>query len=297
MVAVFALTIGLPAEAQWFTHEFRDSFDRRTPAVMVHADAQINNRVRPETGRATLVIRRNDAYVVTGDSYICHSPPNNPVRLSLQVDGGRVLDTQGIDVSTDKRAIFFGQSALNMILAAQREIRMETRDHCGATVSISFGAVNLQENLNHVGRRSPTAPPAQGQQPRPAQPAQAAPLPSRLIEGRAALAKRDFAAAEAAAREIIATGTTAHMIEARMLLGDALLGKRDFADAAKAYDDARRQNPSGARAAEAAVGIANAFVGLSMNREACTVLAEGRIPASGPLAERAADTRRRAGCR
>lgn len=171
LMALAALSFASPAEAQWFTHEFRDTFGRGTPAVMADAVSSINNRGRPEGGRATLVIRRNDAYVVTGDSFICHSPPNSPVRLSLQVDGGRVLDTQGADVSTDKRAIFLGQTALNMILGARREIKMETRDHCGATVLINFGAANLHEVLNHVGRRPP-APPQQGQQPRPAQPSQ-----------------------------------------------------------------------------------------------------------------------------
>jgi hypothetical protein len=112
------------AEAQWLTHEFRDSFGRGTPAIISNANSNINNRGRPEFGRAMLVIRPADAYVMTGDIFICHSPPSNPVRLSLQVDGGRVLDTQGANVSTDKRAIFLGQAALNMILGARREIKM-----------------------------------------------------------------------------------------------------------------------------------------------------------------------------
>ena len=146
------------AEAQWLTHEFRDSFGRGTPAVMSNANSNVNNRGRPENGRATLVIRRADAYVVTGDIFICHSPPNSPVKLSLQVDGGRVLDTQGAEVSTDRRAIFLGQTALNMILGARQEIKMETRDHCGTTVSVTFGATNLHEVLNHVGRRPPAQP-------------------------------------------------------------------------------------------------------------------------------------------
>jgi hypothetical protein len=158
-------TMASNAEAHWFTHEFRDSFGRGTPAVMSNVDANINNRGRPELGRARLVIERNAAYLATGDNYICHSPPNNPVRLSLQVDGGRVLDTQGADVSTDKRAIFLGQPAMNMILGARREIKMETRDHCGTTASVTFGAENLHEVLSHVGRR-----PHSQAQPRPAQP-------------------------------------------------------------------------------------------------------------------------------
>ena len=85
-----------------------------------------------------------------------------------------------------------------------------------------------------------------------------------------------------------------------MLLGDALIGRRDFAGAAVAYDDARRRSPTGPRSADAAVGIANAFIGLNNNGDACSVLnnlRSARPDLTGPVAERAADARRRAQCR
>ena len=159
------------------------------------------------------------------------------------------------------------------------------------------------------GQRLGAAPaPAPAQPARPATPAQpAAPAatgprpPQRAIaDGQAALARRDFPAAEAAAREVIASRDPPQQVNAQMLLGDALIGRRDFAGAAVAYDDARRRSPTGPRSADAAVGIANAFIGLNNNGDACTVLnnlRSARPDLSGPVADRAADARRRAQCR
>ncbi len=146
----------------------------------------------------------------------------------------------------------------------------------------------------------PAQPPAGGQsqaQPPspPAGPPAARPPQRALSEGQAALGRRDWAAAEAAAREVIASREPTRQADAQMLLGDALLGKRDFAGAAIAYDDARRRNPQGSRAPEARLGIANAFIGLNNNRDACVVLAELR-GTTGPLAARVEDARRRARC-
>jgi TolA-binding protein len=121
-----------------------------------------------------------------------------------------------------------------------------------------------------------------------------------LAEGQAALGRRNFATAEAAAREVIASRDVARIADAQILLGDALMGKRDFAGAAVAYDDARRRNPRGSRAPEATLGIADALIGLNNNRDACTLLNELRSAnptLSGSLAERAANARRRASCR
>jgi TolA-binding protein len=121
-----------------------------------------------------------------------------------------------------------------------------------------------------------------------------------LAEGQAALGRRNYATAEAAAREVIASRDVARIADAQILLGDALMGKRDFAGAAVAYDDARRRNPRGSRAPEATLGIADALIGLNNNRDACTLLNELRSTnptLSGSLAERAANARRRASCR
>ena len=139
-------------------------------------------------------------------------------------------------------------------------------------------------------------------QPAAAAAAAAAPrTPQRAIaDGQAALGRRDFAAAEAAAREVIASREAAQQVNAQVLLGDALMGRREFSGAAVAYDDARKRSPNGTRAPDANVGLANAFIALNSNREACDVLnalRSARPDLAGPVAERAADARRRAQCR
>lgn len=160
------------------------------------------------------------------------------------------------------------------------------------------------------GQRTGAAP-----SPRPAQAAPAAPAnpptqaptaaarrtPSRAIaDGQAALGRRDFAAAEAAAREVIASRDTARQADAQILLANALMGRRDFGAAAVAFDDAVRRAPQGSRANEAMLGVAQALIGLNNLRDACAQLNELRSRApnlSGPLGQQAADARRRAQCR
>ena len=165
----------------------------------------------------------------------------------------------------------------------------------------------LQALEKGTGRPAPARPPQPGQAPQ-AQPAPANPAPSStprtvdkaIADGRAALAQRDFATAEAAAREAIRNRPGARAQDASMLLGDALMGRRDFQNAALAYDEAFNRSRQGARAPEALIGLANAFQGFGARREACETLDNLRsnFPnLAGPQAERAADSRRRAQCR
>ncbi|HWL83314.1 MAG TPA: YbgF trimerization domain-containing protein [Roseomonas sp.] len=121
-----------------------------------------------------------------------------------------------------------------------------------------------------------------------------------LADGQAALGRRDYNTAEAAAREVIAARSTARMQDAQLLLGEALLGQREYQNAALAFDDAYRRNRSGARAPEALVGLSNSFLGFGAKREACATLDDLRSQfpkLSGNLAQRAADARQRGGCR
>jgi TolA-binding protein len=142
-----------------------------------------------------------------------------------------------------------------------------------------------------VAPAAPSAPPAAANTPRTAERA--------LADGQAALSRRDYAAAEAAAREVVAS-RGARAQDGQLLLADALLGRRDYANAAIAYDDAYKRNRQAARAPEAMVGLANAFIGLNAKREACDTLNNLRSEfprLSGNLATRATEARGRAGCR
>lgn len=148
--------------------------------------------------------------------------------------------------------------------------------------------------------RPPQPGPAAQTPPTPAPPSAPRTAEKAISDGQAALARRDFPAAEAAAREAIRARPGARVQDAHLLLGDALMGKRDFQNAALAYDEAYSRNRQGARAPEAMIGLANAFQGFGARREACETLDNLRsnFPnLSGPQAERAADSRRRAQCR
>jgi TolA-binding protein len=150
--------------------------------------------------------------------------------------------------------------------------------------------------LNPPGSQpdAPAVPPGQPSAPAPRTPEVA------LREGQAALARRDYATAEAAAREVLAVRSTPRAQDAGILLGDALMGKRDFQNAALAYDDAYRKARSSGRAPEAMLGLANAFNGFGAKREACQTLDDLRSQfprMSANLAERVGQARQRAGCR
>ncbi|NOG68844.1 YbgF trimerization domain-containing protein [Roseicella sp. DB1501] len=132
-------------------------------------------------------------------------------------------------------------------------------------------------------------------------PAAAARTPERaLAEGQAALSRRDYAAAEAAAKEVLAARGSPRSYDARLLLADAEYGQRNWQDAAVAYGEAYKANQKGSRAAEALIGFGSALANLNQKREACDAFAlvQSEHPQlRGPLKERLEAGRQRAGCR
>ncbi|WP_248291411.1 tol-pal system YbgF family protein [Neoroseomonas marina] len=133
-------------------------------------------------------------------------------------------------------------------------------------------------------------PPATG--PRPAERA--------IADGQAALARGDFAGAEAAAREVTTARPGPRTQDANILLGEALLGRRQYQNAALAFDEAYRRNRQSSRAPEALLGLSNSFLGFGARREACDTLDQlaSEFPRVTPqLAQRITDARRRGQCR
>ena len=91
-----------------------------------------------------------------------------------------------------------------------------------------------------------TSPPpgSLGSVPSPGAPVQPGALPTMrrtpeiaMQEGNAALARRDYQAAEQAAREVLANRTSPRAYDAQFLLAEALTGQRPFSQAAIAVDD------------------------------------------------------------
>jgi TolA-binding protein len=120
-----------------------------------------------------------------------------------------------------------------------------------------------------------------------------------LQEGNAALTRGDYAAAESAAREVLAGHNTPRAGDASFLLAQSLTGQRNFQGAAVAYDDAYKRAPTGSRAPDALLGLANALTGLSERPAACATLDKLRheFPSiRGGVREAAATLRGRNGC-
>lgn len=169
------------------------------------------------------------------------------------------------------------------------------------------------QQLEGGGRAAAPRPPqgpaaAQAPAPQPQAPAPASPPPATgprpaeraIADGQAALARGDFAGAEAAAREVTTARPGPRSQDANILLGEALLGRRQYQNAALAFDEAYRRNRQSSRAPEALLGLSNSFLGFGARREACDTLDQlaSEFPRVSPqLAQRVSDARRRGQCR
>jgi TolA-binding protein len=121
-----------------------------------------------------------------------------------------------------------------------------------------------------------------------------------MQEGNAALARRDYAAAEAAAREVLAARGSPRAYDAQFLLAQSLAGKRDHGQAAVAYDDTYNRARTGAHAADALLGLAGSLTALNERKAACDTLAKftAEFPGARPnQRESASALRQRAQCR
>ena len=93
-----------------------------------------------------------------------------------------------------------------------------------------------------------------------------------LQEGNAALARHDYAAAAAAAKEVLAGPHPAHPTDANFLLAQALAGEKDWPKAAVAYDDTYKRAKNGPHAQDSLLGLAAALANLNEKPSACETL-------------------------
>ena len=158
------------------------------------------------------------------------------------------------------------------------------------------------QNAGPSGGPGPRASPDASAIPPAAGPAASGRRPAELAmqEGNAALARRDYGVAEAAAREVLSGGRGGPRAgDAQFLLAQTLAGKRDYAGAAVAYDDAYNRSRTGSRAPDALLGLANALAALNDRASACAALDKLRTEFPAPRAnvrEAAAAARGRSGC-
>ncbi len=120
-----------------------------------------------------------------------------------------------------------------------------------------------------------------------------------MQEGNAALARRDYPAAEAAAREVLGKKGP-RTADAQFLLAQAEMGQRNYQQAAPDFYDAYNRSRTGGRAPDALLGVANALVALGDRQSACDALGKLRAEFPQPRAEireAEATARQRAACR
>jgi len=120
-----------------------------------------------------------------------------------------------------------------------------------------------------------------------------------LQEGHAALARRDYAAAEKSAREVMNNRASPRAYDGQFLLAESLSGQKQYAQAAIAYDDTYNRSHKGRYAQEALVGLAGALTAINEKKAACDTL--GRLRTEFPqvradLKDTITRTNQRAGC-
>jgi TolA-binding protein len=145
----------------------------------------------------------------------------------------------------------------------------------------------------------PRQPPPPPPPPRPAAPPGPRTPEIALQEGNAALARHDYAAAEAAAREVLANRTSPRAYDAQLLLAESLSGQHQYAQAAIAFDDAYNRSRKGNHAQDALLGLAGSLTAINEKKAACDTLTRLRTDFPQPRPEvrdAAAATAQKAGC-
>ncbi|MBV9656045.1 MAG: hypothetical protein JOZ42_15935 [Acetobacteraceae bacterium] len=179
----------------------------------------------------------------------------------------------------------------------------------GQDLSKQVGDLNFRMRSSEGGRGGiAAAPPPVAASPQasppPAVPPPGPPPPRRpetaLQEGRASLARHDYAGAEAAARDVLANNRTSpRAYDAQYLLAEALAGRQNWSQAAIAYDDTYSRARTGSHAQEALLGLSNSLIGLGDKRAGCAALAKLQTEFANPkpeLRDQMTATRQRGGC-
>ena len=121
-----------------------------------------------------------------------------------------------------------------------------------------------------------------------------------IHDASAALGRRDYPGAEAAAREVLSRPGSPRAVDAQYILAQAESGEHNNQQAAVDYYDAYNRAPRAARASEALLGVATSLLALGDRKSACQALDKLRSEFPSPRAEvreGVAAARRSGGCR
>ncbi|WP_240162099.1 tetratricopeptide repeat protein [Gluconacetobacter azotocaptans] len=164
-----------------------------------------------------------------------------------------------------------------------------------AAMSKQIDDMNFAAQNGHGGAAAPSA----------SAPAPVAPKPAKrtaeaaLQDGNAALLRRDYAGAQAAAQEVLSGPRGPRQVDAQFLLAQSLAGQKQYRQSAVAYYDTYNRAPRSGRAPDALLGVAATLLALGDKPSACQALdkLKSEFPSPAPKV-RTAETsyRTRAGC-
>jgi TolA-binding protein len=146
------------------------------------------------------------------------------------------------------------------------DLKFEVENGSGATMR----PATMSQPPGTLG--APPPPGEQGEAPPPPPPPPVKRTPEMILqEGNAAYGRKDFAAAEADAKAVIAASGP-KTVDAQFLLARALYGKRDFSGAAVAYYDTYSHSRTGVHAPDALLGLAASLTATQEKKAACETL-------------------------
>ena len=174
-----------------------------------------------------------------------------------------------------------------------------------AALSKQIGDLGFAAQQGHAGAGGAAPDPSAAAPASRTAASQPAPRPERrtpetaLQQGNAALARRDYAGAQASAREVLAGPKNPRQVDGQFLLAQSFAGQRQYQQAATAYYDVYTRAPHSARAADGLLGVGASLLALGDKGDACQALQKLRVefPSPAPRVRNAASAMRgRAGC-
>ncbi|WP_428375872.1 tetratricopeptide repeat protein [Lichenicoccus sp.] len=221
------------------------------------------------------------------------APPMAPSSTSVDQGAGSPLTSQLLDrVSTLEAQVRDLRGQLDQL---NNQVQQQN-----AALSKQIGDMSFAVQQAHPeggvpgGNAGDAGPP-----PPPARPERRTPELA-LQQGNAALAHRDYAGAQAAAREVLAGPKGPRQTDAQFLLAQSLAGQRQYQQAATAYYDVYTHAPHSGRAPDALLGVSASLLALGDKTDACQALQKLRaeFPSPQPRVSRASlALRGRGGCR
>ena len=220
-----------------------------------------------------------------------YATPMAPSSTSVDQGAGSPLTSQLLDrVSTLEAQVRDLRGQLDQL---NNQVQQQN-----AALSKQIGDMSFALQQSHPegapAAGNPAAPP-----PPPARPERRTPEMA-LQQGNSALARRDYAGAQAAAREVLAGPRGPRQTDAQFLLAQSLAGQRQYQQAATAYYDVYTHAPRSARAPDALLGVSASLLALGDKTDACQALQKlgHEFPSPQPRVSRASlSLRGRAGCR